>query len=76
MTLLLQALRYVSERDRAEGTPQLVIFTESRVTQNYLRDSLVASRMISDDEISSAAMMLLKTDSLFTVGPFVASRQR
>jgi adenine-specific DNA-methyltransferase len=49
---LLQALRYVSERGRAEGTPQLVIFTESRVTQNYLRDSLIASRMISDDEIT------------------------
>lgn len=49
---LLQALRFVSERGGDPTARKLVIFTESRVTQVYLRDRLVASRMITDDEIT------------------------
>jgi adenine-specific DNA-methyltransferase len=49
---LLQALRFVSERAGAQGSSKLVIFTESRVTQSYLRDHLIASRVVTDDEIT------------------------
>ena len=49
---LLQALRFVTERGVRRAARKLVIFTESRVTQSYLRDSLVASRLITDDEIT------------------------
>lgn len=47
---LLQALRFVKER--AGGDGRLVIFTESLVTQNYLRESLTASRLVADEEIT------------------------
>lgn len=47
---LLQSLRFVTER--AGGAGKLVIFTESLVTQNYLRDRLIESRLITDAEIT------------------------
>ena len=50
---LLQALNFVSERgQRGQGAGKLVIFTESLVTQDYLRDRLVESRLISESEIT------------------------
>jgi hypothetical protein len=49
---LLQALRFVSERGGPQGARKLVIFTESRVTQTHLRQMLIASGQISDDEIT------------------------
>lgn len=50
---LLQSLRFVTERSGgSHGAGKLVIFTESRVTQSYLRDRLVESRLITDDEIT------------------------
>jgi superfamily II DNA or RNA helicase len=49
---LLQALRFVSERGRPQGARKLVIFTESRVTQIHLRQLLIASGQIADDEIT------------------------
>ena len=47
---LLQSLRFVMEK--AGGAGKLVIFTESLVTQNYLRDGLIESRLITDAEIT------------------------
>jgi len=49
---LLQSLRFVTERASSHGTGKLVIFTESLVTQGYLRDRLVESRLITDSEIT------------------------
>lgn len=48
---LMQSLRFVTERSGG-GAGKLVIFTESRVTQSYLRDRLVESRLITDEEIT------------------------
>ena len=47
---LLQALRQVL--DRTEGARKLVIFTESRVTQEYLRQRLAESLLVSDAQIT------------------------
>jgi ERCC4-related helicase len=50
---LLQSLRFVTERNGdSHGAKKLVIFTESRVTQRYLCDRLMASRLITEDEIT------------------------
>jgi adenine-specific DNA-methyltransferase len=50
---LLSALRFVTERaERDLGAGKLVIFTESLVTQDYLRDRLIESRLVSADEIT------------------------
>lgn len=50
---LLQSLRFVTERaGGSHGAAKLVIFTESLVTQNYLRERLVESRLITNDEIT------------------------
>jgi superfamily II DNA or RNA helicase len=49
---LLQSLRFVTERTSSHGAGKLVIFTESIVTQNYLRDHLIESRLITDSEIT------------------------
>jgi len=47
---LLQALRQVMER--AEGSRKLVIFTEFRITQEYLRERLAASGLVTDAQIT------------------------
>lgn len=50
---LLRSLRFVTERSGgSHGAGKLVIFTESRATQSYLRDRLVESRLITEDEIT------------------------
>ncbi|MET0413505.1 MAG: SNF2-related protein [Polyangiaceae bacterium] len=50
---LLSALRFVTDRaERDLGAGKLVIFTESLVTQDYLRDRLIESRLVSADEIT------------------------
>jgi adenine-specific DNA-methyltransferase len=50
---LLQALTFVTERARSrQGAGKLLIFTESLVTQTYLRDRLVESRLISEQDIT------------------------
>ena len=50
---LLRALQFVKERATAgQGAGKLVIFTESRVTQEYLRERLVESRMVSEQEVT------------------------
>lgn len=50
---LLQALTFVLERARTgKGAGKLVIFTESCVTQEYLRDRLVESKLVTDAEIT------------------------
>lgn len=50
---LLRALAFVKERAAlGQGAGKLVVFTESRVTQEYLRDRLVESRMVVDDEVT------------------------
>jgi hypothetical protein len=50
---LLQALNFVTERARSrQGAGKLLIFTESLVTQTYLRDRLVESRLVSEEEIT------------------------
>ena len=50
---LLQSLRFVTERSGgSHGAGKLVIFTESLVTQSYLRDRLIESRLITDNEIT------------------------
>ncbi|MEI8254383.1 MAG: SNF2-related protein, partial [Deltaproteobacteria bacterium] len=50
---LLQALNFVTERaQKGHGAGKLVIFTESLVTQDYLRDRLLESRLVSDSEIT------------------------
>jgi superfamily II DNA or RNA helicase len=50
---LLKALTFVRERARAgEGAGKLVVFTESLVTQEYLRARLIESKLVEDDEIT------------------------
>jgi adenine-specific DNA-methyltransferase len=50
---LLKALDFVTTRARAgQGAGKLVIFTESLVTQDYLRDRLIESRLVTDDEVT------------------------
>ena len=50
---LFQALGFVGERAASgRGSPKLVIFTESCVTQDYLRDRLVASGLVTADEVT------------------------
>jgi hypothetical protein len=50
---LLQALTFVTERARkGQGSGKLVVFTESVQTQEYLRDRLIESKLISDQEIT------------------------
>jgi superfamily II DNA or RNA helicase len=50
---LLKALDYVMGRaTRGQGAGKLVIFTESLVTQEYLRDGLLESRLVSDAEVT------------------------
>jgi hypothetical protein len=50
---LLKALDFVMGRaTRGQGAGKLVIFTESRVTQEYLREGLLESRLVSDAEVT------------------------
>ncbi len=50
---LLQAFNFVTERAaKGQGAGKLVIFTESLVTQDYLRDRLVESRFITESDIT------------------------
>jgi len=50
---LLDAVRVVSESSaRGEGSGKLVIFTESLATQDYLRELLLGSELVSDEEIT------------------------
>lgn len=50
---LLQALTFVTERARSrQGAGKLLIFTESLVTQTYLRDRLVESRLVSEQDVT------------------------
>ncbi|WP_437713006.1 SNF2-related protein [Sorangium sp. So ce448] len=50
---LLKAFNFVAERARnGHGAGKLVIFTESLVTQDYLRDALIESRLITDAEVT------------------------
>jgi hypothetical protein len=50
---LLQALHFVTERaQRGQGTAKIVIFTESLVTQDYLRMRLGESRLVTEAEIT------------------------
>lgn len=50
---LLQALRFVQQR-AADGTGsgKLVIFTESIATQEYLRDLLIGSGLLGEDDVT------------------------
>jgi hypothetical protein len=50
---LLKAVRFVDERARAgQGSNKLVVFTESVVTQEYLREALLGSGLVRDDEVT------------------------
>jgi superfamily II DNA or RNA helicase len=50
---LLQAVTFAVDRAAAgKGAGKLVVFTESLVTQEYLRDRLVESRLATDAEIT------------------------
>ena len=50
---LLRAVRLVRERGATdEGSGKVVIFTESLATQDYLREVLIASRIVTDGEIT------------------------
>ena len=50
---LLKAIEFVAARAKAgQGASKLVIFTESLVTQEYLRDALVESGLVRGDEIT------------------------
>jgi hypothetical protein len=50
---LLRALEFVTQQALVgRGAGKLVIFTESLVTQEYLHDRLVESRLVSDHEIT------------------------
>jgi SNF2 family DNA or RNA helicase len=50
---LLKALDFVMGRaTRGQGAGKLVIFTESLVTQEYLREGLLESRLVSDAEVT------------------------
>lgn len=50
---LHDALAWVFERAAADGTSdKVVVFTESVTTQDYLREQLVASGLVRDDEVT------------------------
>jgi adenine-specific DNA-methyltransferase len=49
---LHKALNFVTKRGTRHGARKLVIFTESLVTQDYLRDRLVESRLVTEAEIT------------------------
>ncbi|MEO8179431.1 MAG: SNF2-related protein [Deltaproteobacteria bacterium] len=50
---LLKALDFVMARaTRGQGAGKLVIFTESLVTQEYLREGLLESRLVTDAEVT------------------------
>jgi superfamily II DNA or RNA helicase len=50
---LLEAVRVVSEASaRGEGSGKLVIFTESLATQDYVRELLLGSGLVSDEEVT------------------------
>ncbi len=50
---LLQALQFVTERaQKGQGTAKIVIFTESLITQDYLRMRLAESRLVTEAEIT------------------------
>jgi helicase-like protein/SNF2 domain-containing protein len=50
---LLKALDFVMARaTRGQGAGKLVIFTESLVTQEYLREGLLESRLVADAEVT------------------------
>jgi Helicase conserved C-terminal domain/SNF2-related domain len=50
---LLRALAFVKERAaQGQGAGKLVLFTESRVTQEYLRERLLESRMVAAGEVT------------------------
>ena len=50
---LLKALTFVTERSRGgQGSGKLVVFTESVSTQEYLRDRLLESQLVGNDEIT------------------------
>ena len=50
---LLQAVDVVIERGkRGEGSGKVIVFTESLVTQDYLRDLLVQSGLVTDAEVT------------------------
>lgn len=50
---LLKALDFVMARaSRGQGAGKLVIFTESLVTQDYLKEGLLGSRLVTDGEVT------------------------
>jgi hypothetical protein len=49
---LLEAARLILERGRSGGSGKMVIFTESVVTQEYLRALLLESRLVTDEELT------------------------
>jgi adenine-specific DNA-methyltransferase len=50
---LVEAVRVVSEASaRGEGSGKLVIFTESLATQDYVRELLLGSSLVSDEEVT------------------------
>ncbi|MCU0699919.1 MAG: DEAD/DEAH box helicase [Myxococcaceae bacterium] len=50
---LLKALTFVDARAKAgQGSNKLVVFTESVATQEYLREALVGSGLLGDDEVT------------------------
>jgi hypothetical protein len=50
---LLKALQFVRDQaKRGAGAGKLVVFTESLVTQEYLRSRLIESQLVSDEEIT------------------------
>jgi len=50
---LLKALDSVASRAReGKGAGKIVVFTESLVTQDYLRERLIESRFVSDEDIT------------------------
>jgi hypothetical protein len=50
---LLEAVRFVRRRARdGDGTGKLVVFTEALSTQDYLRELLVASGLVGDEDVT------------------------
>ncbi len=50
---LLKAIEFVAARAKAgQGASKLVIFTQSLVTQEYLRDALIESGLVRGDEVT------------------------
>src|SRR4029077_3934723 len=50
---MLTALTFVTDQSRhGKGAGKLVIFTESLVTQDHLRERLLESRFVRDEEIT------------------------